>query len=144
MAIDLPVPPRDHRGRQRTSEPIVRANESSSSAASPPGVLAVVAQPGAAGSPAVTSQSQIGISDLDLKRGPPPGVLILDSHCCSGDQKRRTAAPARDGRTALATVRGSLRWVQSFGIGGAFFVLALAAFALCGLALAVVLTALKG
>jgi hypothetical protein len=42
--------------------------------------------------------------------------------------------------TLLETV---MLWARSFGIGGAFFVLALAAFGLCALALVVVLTALK-
>ena len=36
-----------------------------------------------------------------------------------------------------------MMWARSFGIGGAFFVLALAGFGLCALALIVVLTALK-
>lgn len=34
-------------------------------------------------------------------------------------------------------------WAQSFGTGGAFFFIALCAFGLCGLALWVVLVALK-
>jgi hypothetical protein len=36
-----------------------------------------------------------------------------------------------------------LSWAQSLGIGGAFFILTLGAFAICGMALWVVLIALK-
>jgi hypothetical protein len=43
----------------------------------------------------------------------------------------------------MTTLDTLLSWAQSFGISGAFFVLALAAVGVCALALLVALTALK-
>jgi hypothetical protein len=43
----------------------------------------------------------------------------------------------------MKTVEAIIAWAHSFGIGGAFFVLALAGFGLCALALLVALAALK-
>ena len=43
----------------------------------------------------------------------------------------------------MKTVDAMIAWAHSFGIGGAFFVLALAGFGLCALALLVVLAAMK-
>jgi hypothetical protein len=43
----------------------------------------------------------------------------------------------------MNSVESVVSWAQSFGMGGAFFIIALCAFGLCGMALWVVLTALK-
>jgi hypothetical protein len=44
----------------------------------------------------------------------------------------------------VKSLQSIVSWAQSFGMGGAFFIITLCAFGLCGLALWVVLTALKG
>lgn len=46
--------------------------------------------------------------------------------------------------SVVKIVESVLSWVHSFGIGGAFFVITLGTLAVCGLALWVVLAALKG
>jgi hypothetical protein len=43
----------------------------------------------------------------------------------------------------MVTLEAVMAWAQSFGVGGAFLVLALAALGVCALALRVVLAALK-
>ena len=43
----------------------------------------------------------------------------------------------------MSTVESVLSWAQSIGIGGAFFIITLCAFGICGMALWVVLAALK-
>lgn len=43
----------------------------------------------------------------------------------------------------MKSLESFLSWAQSFGIGGAFFVIALCAFGLCAMALWVVLIAVK-
>ena len=43
----------------------------------------------------------------------------------------------------MNSVESVLSWAQSFGIGGAFFIITLAAFGICGMALWVVMAALK-
>jgi hypothetical protein len=41
------------------------------------------------------------------------------------------------------SIQSTISWAQSFGVGGAFFILTLAALGVCGLALWVVSIALK-
>lgn len=43
----------------------------------------------------------------------------------------------------MKSLESIVSWAQSFGMGGAFFIVTLGAFGLCGMALWVVLTALK-
>jgi hypothetical protein len=44
---------------------------------------------------------------------------------------------------AVKVIEAIVSWAQPLGLGGAFFVISLCAFGVCGMALWVVLTALK-